>query len=215
MRKNIQTFEKQLGDALITYEQQDKYELALQQYKIIEYEIYQMIENGGGEVSQAYRLLAQCYLRQAGMLRQLGRLEEASVINKKEIESARLSDSSITYAQSLFSTGINLLSNRQIEEGLSLLMEAKKSFKEGDTSDHKQGVGWYWIILADLGNKKLISATNEEIINFASKAIGILTDIQNIPGISRAYAARATAYKNLGDYEKAEEDLIKSKIQKA
>lgn len=214
MVNNILSLEKKLEDALILYEQQEKYELALEHYKEVENEVYKMIEHNEVDVSHAYKLLAQCYLRQAGMLRQLGRLNEANVINKKEIESARLSGSSIVYAQSLFSTGINLLSNRQIEEGLSLLLEAKKSFQEGNTSDHKQGVGWYWIILADLGNKGLINVSNEDIINYASKAIAILTKIQNIPGISRAYEARSIAYKNSGDYEKAEDDLKKVKSQK-
>jgi tetratricopeptide (TPR) repeat protein len=212
MNESIQFLEKQLKDALIAYEQQEKYELALEKYKSVENEIHRLIEDGEGEIGQAYQLLAQCYLRQAGMLRQLGMLDEASKINKKEIESARLSGSSITYAQSLFSTGINLLSNRQMEEGLHLLIEAKKSFEEGDSIDHKQGVGWYWIILADLGNKKLINVTSEEIIHFASEAIDILTEIQNAPGISRAYQARAIAYQNIGNNEKAEDDKVKSKL---
>lgn len=153
MKKNLVTLEKQLEDALHTYEQQEKYELALQQYQKVEHEIHQMIENSEVDDAHAFKLLSQCYLRQAGMLRQLGRLEEANMINKKEIESARRSGSSIAYAQSLFSTAINLLSNRKIGEGLSLLEEAKISFEEGETSDHRQGVGWYWIILADLGIK--------------------------------------------------------------
>lgn len=62
--------------------------------------------------------------------------------------------------------------------------------------------------------KKLISVSSEEIIDFASKAIGILTPIQNFPGISRAYQARATAFQNIGDHEKAEEDLYQSQTQK-
>jgi hypothetical protein len=214
MVNNTVFWEKKLEDALILFEQQEKYDLALQNYKEVENEVQKIIEQNKGETAEAYKLLAQCFLRQAGMLRQLGRLEEASLINKKEIESARLSGSSIAYAQSLFSTGVNLLSNRQIEEGLSLLMEAKKSFEEGDTSDHKQGVGWYWIILADLGNKGLINASNKEIINYATKAIVILTQIQNNPGVSRAFEARSIAYKNRGDYARADDELKMSKAHR-
>lgn len=88
------------------------------------------------------------------MLRLLKRLDKVTIVNKKEIESTKLSGNTITYAQSLFSTGINLLSNRKMEEGLALLNMARKSFEVGNTPEHKQGVGWYWIILAD-GNKCL------------------------------------------------------------
>lgn len=214
MANKLLSLEKNLEEALIKYEQVGKFGLALQHYKEVEIEVKKYIINNAVEATQAHKLLAQCYLRQAGMLRQLGRLDEANVINKNEIESARLSGSSITYAQSLFSTGVNLLSNRQIEEGLYLLMKAKNSFEEGNTSDHKQGIGWYWIIQADLGNKGLIKVSNDEIINNASKAIAILTQIQNIPGVERAYQARSIAYKNMGDYENAKADLEKSKSLK-
>ncbi|RDU34862.1 hypothetical protein DRW41_21340 [Neobacillus piezotolerans] len=71
-------------------------------------------------------------------------------------------------------------------------------------------MGWYWIILADLGNKGMVSAANEEIIEYATRAIAILTEIGNLPGIARAYEARAIAYKNNGDDNRAEEDLKRS-----
>jgi tetratricopeptide (TPR) repeat protein len=207
--KDISILEKELEAALMIYEQQGKYDLALERYQEVEKAINQLVANNKGDLTDAYKLQAQCFLRQAGMLRQLGRFEEASVVNKKEIESARRSGNSIAYAQSLFSSGINCLSNRQIQEGISLLEDAKRAFEKGDSMDHKQGVGWYWVILADLGNKKITCATNEEIIQFANKAIEILTDIENIPGIKRAYQARATVYQNMGEVKRAEEDLLK------
>ncbi|WP_442600166.1 hypothetical protein [Neobacillus sp. D3-1R] len=209
MSDKLLSLEKRLEESLILYEQTGKYDMALEQYKQVETDVCKMIEHKMVPTNEAYKLLAQCYLRQAGMLRQLGRIEEANVINKKEIESARLSDSTIAYAQSLFSTGINLLSNRQMEEGLSLLNEAKKSFEDGDTYDHKQGVGWYWIILADLGNKGLIKVDPDEIIKYANHAIEILTPIQNLPGISRANEASSIAYKNKEDDEKTREEFKK------
>ncbi|WP_078549751.1 hypothetical protein [Litchfieldia alkalitelluris] len=90
MVNSIAVWERKLEDALILFEQQEKYDLALQHYKEVENEINKMIKQNKGEMAQAYKLLAQCFLRQAGILRQLGRKEEASLINKKEIESARL-----------------------------------------------------------------------------------------------------------------------------
>ena len=72
--------------------------------------------------------------------------------------------------------------------------------------EHIQGLGWYWIIMSDLGNKGIIASSNEQIINYSSKAIKILTQIQNTSGVSRAYNARSIAYKNMGKYELAEND---------
>ncbi|WP_409273114.1 hypothetical protein V1499_01090 [Neobacillus sp. SCS-31] len=211
MENHLLLLEKRLEEALVLYEQQDKYDLALEHYREVELEVANLIEHNQIEAAKAYKLLAQCYLRQAGMLRQLGRRDEANVINKKEIESARLSGDSIAYAQSLFSTGINLLSSRRIEDGLSFLHKAKEAFEKEESADHKQGIGWYWIILADLGNKGMIRAGNDEIIEYATKAIAILTEIGNLPGIARANEARAIAYKNNGDDKQAEEDEKRSK----
>jgi hypothetical protein len=212
MGNELLFLEKRLEDALINYEQAEQYEQALQEYLIVEKEICKLIDSSKCNMEDAYRLLSQCYLRQGGMLRQLKRFDEASIVNKKEIESAKLSGNTITYAQSLFSTGINLLSNRNMEEGLALLNVAKKSFEAGDTPEHQQGLGWYWIILADLANKKMIEASNDEVIYFASQAIDILTPLRNLQGISRAYQARSIAYQNLGESEKAEDDLSRSYI---
>ncbi|MFE8700799.1 hypothetical protein ACFYKX_09245 [Cytobacillus sp. FJAT-54145] len=206
MSNKLLYLEEKIEETLVSFEQVDKYDRALQQYIQIENEIHKYMKNNEVNFTQAQKLLAQCYLRQAGMLRELGRTEEANEINKKEMESARLSGSTIAYAQSLFSTGINLLSSRRIEEGLNFLRKAKKVFEAGNTSEYLQGVGWYWIIMADLGNKGIVSATNEEIINYANKAIKILTPIQNSQGISRAHEARSIAYKKMGNNEKANND---------
>ncbi|WP_078549733.1 hypothetical protein [Litchfieldia alkalitelluris] len=67
------------------------------------------------------------------------------------------------------------------------------------------------IILADLGNKGLTNDSIEEIINYATKVIEILTQVQNNPGISRAYEARSIAYKNSGDYQRADNEMRMSK----
>lgn len=213
MVNHLNALEEKLEKALILFEQLEKYELALEHYKKVEKEANKIMGLNEVETAEVHKLLAQCYLRQAEMLRQLGRNEEASEANQKEIESARLSGNSISYAQSLFSTGINLLSNREVEKGLQMLLEGKKWFEaEVENSDeHKQGLGWYWIIMSDLGNKGMIVCSNEEIIKYSSKAINILTQINNTAGVARAYKARSIAYKNMGIYDLAENDLKMSK----
>ncbi|WP_322447221.1 hypothetical protein [Robertmurraya mangrovi] len=195
MQKTISILEKQLEETLITLEQKNNFELALNSYREIENELLSLIESNTDDVKDISRVLAQVYLRQAGMLRQLGHMEEANKVHLKELDYAKLSENSIAHAQSLFSSAIHLLSNRQMEEGLSILEEAKSAFEKGETDDHKQGVGWYWIILADLGNKKLINVSSAEIVDFCNKALEILVPLNNKPGVSRAYEARAAAGK--------------------
>jgi len=192
MEMNIRSLEKQLEETLITLEQKNKSESALNSYRTIEHKLLVLIESNNEDNKEIYRVLSQVYLRQAEMLRELGQPEEASKVHEKELEYAKRSQNSLTQAQSIFSSAIHLLSNRQMEEGLSLLEEAKRAFEKGDTNDHKQGVGWYWIILADLGNKKLIKVSRSDIVDYCNKALEILLPINNEAGVLRAYKAMAS-----------------------
>ncbi|WP_078549731.1 hypothetical protein [Litchfieldia alkalitelluris] len=78
MENSVAIWERKLEEALILFEQQEKYDLALQHYKEVENEIHKMIKQNNTEMVKAYQLVSQCYLRQASILRQLGRKEEAS-----------------------------------------------------------------------------------------------------------------------------------------
>lgn len=209
--------EKEMEEILHTYEQQNKYTEALQGYRVIEEKLLNLLDGckSDEETIYAYKILAQCYLRLGNMCRSLGKPAEAYQYSEKEAEFARLSGDSVSLAQSIFSKGISHISNNQVQEGLSLLDRALGMFEKGDTFDHIQGIGWYWIIKADIANKGIISVPSEKIVEFADQALEKLLPINNWPGISRAYLARSMAYGNLGKADLAQEDLEKSEECKA
>ena len=86
------------------------------------------------------------------MLRAMQRISEAEQANQSELFYAEKSGDEIAFAQSLFSTGVQKISTGEKEKGLDYLEKAKAVFRTGNTVDHQQGLGWYWIIQADLAN---------------------------------------------------------------
>jgi hypothetical protein len=109
------------------------------------------------------------------------------------------------------SNGANHLVAREIEKGLRLLEEARILFENGNSYDHRQGLGWYWILQADLVNAKIVEKTPSEVIEFADRALEILKPIENWPGVARAYAARAKAHENTGNQDAAGKDRKEQK----
>lgn len=206
----IELLEKEMEEILIKFEQKDKFNEALQGYKSIEVQLHRLLDTLTDK-EVAYSVLAQCYLRQGNMYRVLGNAIEATRCSEKEAESARLSGNSIVIAQSIFSEGITLISNKQLQPGLTLLDRSKELFDSGETFDHLQGSGWYWIIKADIANQGITESTPEETIDFANKAIKILEPIENWRGVSRAFLARSIAYRKIGKVDLADKDLLKSK----
>jgi hypothetical protein len=99
-----------------------------------------------------------------------------------------------------------------MEKGLDRLEEARKIFENGNTFDYQQGLGWFWILQADLANTGIIVRQSSEILQFTGKALEILTQLKNWPGVARAYAARAMVYEKLGDKKCAEKDRAKQKL---
>ena len=87
-----------------------------------------------------------------------------------------------------------------------MLSEAQLLFKKGDSFDHRQGLGWTWILQADLANARLVDREPDEVIEMATRALDILLPIENWPGVARVYAARATVYEKLGNEEQAAQD---------
>jgi hypothetical protein len=98
-----------------------------------------------------------------------------------------------------------------LERGLLLLDEARELFERGDSYDHRQGLGWYWILQADLSNAGLVEREPSEVIDIATHALDILNPIENWPGVARAYACRVKAYKKLGNEEQAAKDRQQQK----
>ena len=198
----IRVYEEQIDSALESYEQNENLEEALQVYQAVESMLLDLdIQPDQPAYPCMQAVLAYCFLRQANIFRQTGRQEQAMQLSEREIEAARNSGDDITLARSLMSYGTTLVGQGKIEDGIPYLEEARYLFEAGDSYDHHQGLGWYWILRADIANAGLQNLDPSEVIGFADNAIASLEPIENWPGVSRAYAARAIAHENLGDQE--------------
>jgi hypothetical protein len=113
------------------------------------------------------------------------------------------------------SNGTNSIVAGEITEGLHLLEDAQNVFESGESYDHKQGLGWYWILQADLANAGLVEKDPAEVVEIATRALEILEPIENWPGVARGYAARAVAREKLGDRDKAEKDRKQQNVHES
>ena len=84
--------------------------------------------------------------------------------------------------------------------------EARELFEQNTGDDFTQGLGWYWILQADLAHAGITRKKPAEVIAFADTALHLLLPIKNWPGMARAYQARAQADKNLGNLKAAADD---------
>jgi tetratricopeptide (TPR) repeat protein len=200
----IGRLEQQIEATLSAREQRGELEEVLTEYRAVEEDLRALrLEADDPDYAEQQRVLAYSLLRQGNMLRQLGRMEEAGVLSEREIEAARSSGDQIALARTLMSYGSTAIATGDLEGGLVLLEEARTQFESGDSYEHRQGLGWYWILQADLGTAGLVSAAPEEIMASADKALEILTPIENWPGVARAYGVRAQALETLGRDEEA------------
>jgi hypothetical protein len=161
------------------------------------------------------RVLAYCLMRQSNILRQKGKSEEALALSEREMTAARASKDEIALARSLMSNGTNYTVAGEAGKGLVLLDEAREIFSGGESYDHQQGLGWFWILQADLANAGLIEREPEQVLDFADRALAILEPIKNWPGVARAYAVRVEIHKRLGNEEEAALDQEKEKHYKS
>lgn len=109
-------------------------------------------------------------------------------------------------ARTLISYGATLLTTGEKERGLALLEEARRLFEQNASADYRQGLGWYWILQADLAHAGITQREPAEVIAFADTALHLLLPIKNWPGVARVYAVRARANKNLGNLKAAADD---------
>ncbi|MGB3562064.1 MAG: hypothetical protein WBG93_03245 [Thermoanaerobaculia bacterium] len=203
-RQTIGELEQQIEVTLTSREQRGELEAALEEYRAVEEGLLALdLGPDDPDFAEQQRVLAYCLLRQGNMLRQLGLTEEAKLVSEREIEAARASGDQIALARTLMSYGSTAIATGDLESGLVLLEEARTHFEGGDSYEHLQGLGWYWILQADLGTAGLVAAEPEEVITSADKALEILTPIENWPGVARAYGARAQALEKLGKKEEA------------
>jgi tetratricopeptide (TPR) repeat protein len=203
----IKDIEAQIEKALWEHEVPNQLGEALKIYQEAEIKLGDLIiDQSQPTYAEQQRVLSYCLMRQGNILRQQGKPAEALAMGEREIAAARASGDEITLARSLMSTGTNLLVAGKIDQGLQLTDEAFTLFEKGDSYDHKQGMGWYWILLADLANAGLIKKTPDEVLVFANHAVEMLKPIENWPGVARAYAARAYVHERLGETEQAAKD---------
>ena len=203
-------YENRVENALWSYEVKGQLEDALNEYRAVETDLAALsISSDHVASSEGQRVLAYCLLRQSNILRQLGQIVEAQALSEREVAAARASGDQLTLARSLMSNGTNLIVGGEVERGLSMVEEARNHFEAGDSDEFKQGLGWYWILQADLGNAEMVELKAADVVHAADQTLTILTPLENWPGIARVYAARVQAYERIGDDAEAAADRQK------
>ncbi len=211
--EEIQQIETQIEEALWSLEVEGQLEEALAVYQAAETRLGALrVEDETPAFHEQQRVLACCLMRQGNILRQVGKAAEALHLAEREIRAARRSGDEIILARSLLSYGTNQFTAGETERGLEYMRAARDLFEGGDSYDHRQGLGWYWILHADLANAGMLSYDPAQILEFADRALTILESIENWPGVARAYAARATAHEKLGDKTAAAQDRRQEQV---
>ncbi|MBU7029807.1 MAG: hypothetical protein HXS48_22930 [Theionarchaea archaeon] len=204
--QTLKQCEERIEKALLL-EQSGQLNEALTVYREVEVVIEALnITPGDLLYAEKQRVVAYCLMRQVNVLRQLGQVKEASALSERELSAARASQDEITLARSLMSHGTTCIVNGEMEKGLKFIEKARPLFEKGASYDHKQGLGWYWILKADLVNAGIVAGRPSEVVDACGKALEVLEPIKNWPGVARAYAARAQAYESMGEHEKAAAD---------
>lgn len=203
----IKEAEERIDSALWKLENQEKLAEAMEQYMAVAAELESLeVEARSTDYHEQQRVLAYAYLRIGNVLRQLGRSDEALQAGEKELECARESGDDVTYARTLMNFGTTLLIGGQVEKGLAYIEQSRPIFEKGDSFDHKQGLGWYWILQVELGLAGLVEAEPQNLMGFLDTALEILKPIENWAGVARAYGLRAKIHESQGRTEMAAAD---------
>lgn len=203
----IKNCEARLDSVLVKFEQKERLVEALAAYREIDGDLMRLeLEPAHRHYREKQRVHAQCLLRLGNMLRQLDKNEEAKSANQRELHAARAAGDTISLARTLISYGATLITTGEKERGLALMEEARQLFEHGAGDDYKQGLGWYWILQADLAHAGITPKQPAQVVAFADTALQLLLPIKNWPGVARAYAARGQAHKNWGNLKAAAED---------
>jgi tetratricopeptide (TPR) repeat protein len=211
--EKIKEIENEIEKALWGFEVHDELANTLAVYQDAEAKLEELgISTNDPDYAEQQRVLSYCLMRQGNLLRQMEKPQEALALGNREIAAARASGDEITLARSLMSNGTNFIVTGGIDRGLTLLDEARELFERGDSFDHKQGLGWYWILQADLANAGLIEKDPAEVREIATHVLDILKPIENWSGVARAYAARVKAHERLGNEDEAAKDRQEQKV---
>jgi len=217
--QQIKVIEQQIDKALWDLEIKEQLDPALKVYQESEVKLLELhIAPDDPAFADQQRVLAYCLMRQGNILRQVDKPQQALALGEREVAAARASGDQITLSRSLMSFGTNLIVAGKLEQGLPNLEKARKLLESGDSFDHKQGLGWYWILQVDLAHAGMVKKTPAEVVEMARRALDILLPIENWPGVARAYAGLAKAHEKLGEMEEAKRDrqeqaVYESKIQ--
>lgn len=198
-------FEQRIDQAVAQLENSGKMEQALSAYKEIERGLLETEMTPDMECERQ-RVLAYCYMRQANLYRQIGKGKKAEEATVKEVAAAKESGDQVSYGRSLLSDAANKFRHGMGTKGIHLLDMAEEVFNQGESAEHKQGLGWAYILRADLMESRLMPGTDDDIIQFASVAIDVLEPIKNYPGLVRAHSVRARAYERLGKLDNQQAD---------
>ena len=207
INNKIKEAEGRIDSALWELEERGKLTDALEKYQAVAAALEGMkVDAQSSEYREQQRVLAYAYLRIGNALRQLNRGEEALQMGKRELECARESGDDIAFARTLMNFGTTLLTGGQVEKGLSYIEQSRPIFENGTSFDHKQGLGWYWILKAELGLVGLIKAEPQDLQGFLDTALETLKPIENWAGVARAYELRAKVNETLGRADAAAND---------
>ena len=200
----LHALEERVDIALGSLEQNGRWAEALEIYHYAGAELDAL---GIPRADAAYRpgrkLRAYLYLREANALRALGRNDEAPPLGELELSAAMASGHRLSIAQAMFSLGSTCVATGDAARGFKLLDDSKAMFEHGSDNEHRQGLGWWYVIQADLSNANLASTSAEYALECAREALAILRPLENWPGIARAHGARAAAYERMGDKKAA------------
>ena len=157
--------------------------------------------------SEIYRrrqgLLAFALMRRANILRQEQDVSAASEADREALAAAETADD-LSRGRCLLSMAATSFASGQATEGLSQLEEARRAFHSGAGEEYQQGIGWSWLLHADVVNAGLVDDGPEQAISSAARALGILRVIGNWAGVARSYQALAAVEEGLGNQEVAE-----------
>jgi len=191
--------ENQIDAALDRLEKKGRLEEALGQYQAVAAGLEGLKTDPQGPAhAERYRVLAYAYLRMGNVLRQLGRKEDALKAGEKELFCARSSGEDLTLARTYMNLGATLLSSGEADRGLDYIERSRPLFEAGEGFDFKQGLGWYWILKAELAMAGLTLAEPEDQLAALDTALEILLPIENWAGIARAYGLRSRVQESQG-----------------
>ena len=195
----IKKAEERIDSALWGLEKHGELAEAMERYQAVAMELESLeVKAQSTDYHEQQRVLAYAYLRIGNVLRQLGRSDEALQVGARELECARESGNDIALARTLMNFGTTLLTGGQVEKGLAYIEQSRPIFEKGESFDHKQGLGWYWILQAELGLAGIVDAEPKDLLSMLNTALEILEPIQNWTGVARSYGLRTKVLESQG-----------------